>query len=559
VLVVLTVLAYSHVFKSGFVVFDDDDYVTANQHIQHLTWKNLGWAFNIGYAANWHPLTWMSHMMDYRLFGPNPAGHHAINLILHILNSLLVLMVLRRMTGSLWRSAFVAGLFAVHPLHVESVAWIAERKDVLSTLFWLLTMGAYVLYAEKPALKRYLPVVFLYALGLMAKPMLVTLPLVLLLLDYWPLSRVRKEWSIVWEKLPLLLLAAGASVLTILAQNKGAIQSLDTLSLADRIANVPISYVRYIEKMFWPSGLAVFYPHPHEPLLSWKVVGSALLLFGLTTAIFMAARKRPYLGIGWLWYLITLVPVIGVLQVGVQAMADRYTYIPLIGLFIAVVWLIPDSLIEAKRVGDGEKGRGGEKPRIAVAAVACTIIAVLAIATFTQVEYWQDRETLFRHATEVTEGNYMAHMNLGLALSEQGRSEEAIENYRKAIAIQPKWNAGGHYDIAMNLWDLGDLNGAMVELRETLRFDPKFAQAHCNLGLALKEQNKIDEAIKEYREAIRLKPDMSEAHNNLAVALYGKGEYAQAWKEVYLCRKYGGSPIPDFLNALSEKTPDPRH
>ena len=553
-LVILTLVAYSHVFKSGFLVFDDDDYVTENSHIRSLTWQSVAWAFNIGYTSNWHPLTWLSHIVDYRLFGLNPAGHHAINLILHILNSLLVLLVLRRMTSrlgstqarSLWKSAFVAALFAVHPLHVESVAWVAERKDVLSTLFWLLTMGAYVLYAEKPGLKRYLPVVFLYALGLMAKPMLVTLPLVLLLLDYWPLGRIRQGLGLMWEKLPLLLLAAGSSALTIVAQNKGeAIQSLDTLPLADRIANAPISYVRYIEKMFWPTGLAVYYPHPHQSLLSWKVVGSALLLLGLTVSILMMTRKRPYLGMGWLWYLITLVPVIGILQVGLQAMADRYTYVPLIGLFIAVVWLIPDSIIENKRWG--KTGR----------AVACMVVAVLAVATWVQVGYWQDSETLFRHATDVTEGNYMAHMNLGLVLSSQGRAEEAIEHYREAIAIQPKWSAGGHYNIAVDLWDLGDLKGAIAEFRETIRFDPKFAEAHCNLGLALKEQNKTDGAINEYREAIRLKPDMSEAYNNLAVALYFKGQYAEAWKEVHLCQKYGGSPIPDFLNALSEKMPDP--
>ena len=415
-----------------------------------------------------------------------------------------------------------------------------------------------MLYAEKPGLKRYLPVILLYALGLMAKPMLVTLPLVLLLLDYWPLGRIRQGWHVVWEKAPLLLLAAGSSVLTILAQNKGeAIQSLDTLPLADRIANAPISYVRYIEKMLWPSGLAVFYPHPHESLLSWKVVGSALLLLGLTVIVFRTTRKRPYLGMGWLWYLITLIPVIGILQVGVQAMADRYTYVPLIGLFIAAVWLIPDSLIEAKRVGDGERGRGGEKARIAVSAVGCIVIVALAVTTWVQVGSWRDRETLFRHAIDVTEGNYMAHLNLGLVLSSQGRAEEAIEHYREAIAIQPKWSAGGHYNIAVGLWDLGDLNGAIAEFRETIRFDPKFAQAHANLGLALKEQNKTNEAIMEYRTGIRLKPDLQEAHNNLAVALYSKGEYAEAWKEVYLCRKYGGNPVPDFVSALSMKMPDP--
>ena len=589
-LLAITLIAYWRVLGNGFVKYDDDDYVYTNKHIQQgITAESLRWAFNVGYASNWHPLTWISHMVDWRLFGDKPMGHHLINLLLHILNAVLLLLVLRRMTGSLWKSAFVAALFAVHPLHVESVAWIAERKDVLSTFFWLLTMGAYVLYSEKPSIKRYLPVFFLYALGLMAKPMLVTLPLVLLLLDYWPLDRIRRGWSLVWEKLPFFALAAGSSALTLAAQ-KLSEAPIEKLTLGMRVSNALVSYASYLAKTLWPAKLAVFYPHPSDMLPAWKVALSVLLLVGFSVLAFKAAAKRPYIGFGWLWYLVTLLPVIGVIQVGWQAMADRYTYVPLIGLFVAGAWLAPDFTLGTKRWGDGATGRRGEKIRIPMIAAACTIIALLAMGTRVQVGYWHDSFALFQHAIDVTEGNFLAHLNVGYMLSKQGKVDEAIMHYNEAIAARPDWDQA-HYNLGTMLAKRGDTEEAIEQYKEAIRLNPKSsaaranlvcellnlgrveealefkgedggtapgtAELHFNMGCALEQQGKVGEALREYQEAVRLKPDFGMAHNNLAVDYYYIGSYAEAWKEVHLAQKYQTTVNPGFLQALTQKMPDP--
>ena len=598
ILIILTFAAYWRVLGSDFVRYDDDIYVYANEHIQHgITPQSLKWAFNAGYACNWHPLAWISHMVDYRLFGNKPMGHHLVNLLLHIANTVLLLLILRRMTGSLWKSAFVAALFAVHPLHVESVAWVAERKDVLSTFFWLLTMGAYVLYAEKRGIKRYLPVVGLYALGLMAKPMLVTLPLALLLLDYWPLRRFKSgkkdgnnALSLVAEKLPLLALAIGSSALTVIAQHKGhAVPSLEVLPLGMRINNALVSYVGYIDKTLWPTGLAVFYPHP-DSLSMGGVAGCVFLLVGFSVLIFRAARKRPYLSFGWLWYLVTLIPVIGVVQVGLQAMADRYTYIPLMGLFVLVAWLVPDLVMETKRQGEGATGRRGEKPRIVVAVLACLVIVVLAASAWVQVGYWRNSTALFERAIDVTEGNFMAHLNLGAVLAEQGDLDGAVGQYDQALEIRPDWDMA-YYNLGRALANRGDTQEAIEAYQKALRLNPKLTDARVNLagqlamagrteeaaqagkdasvnsverarmhfstGNALDQQEKFEEAIKEYQEAARLQPDFGMTHNNLAVDYYYVGNFAEAWREVHLARKYNTSVHPGFLEALSEKMPDP--
>ena len=358
VLSLVTLAAYWRLPANGFIVrYDDGAYVTQNPHVQAgLTGQTIRWAFTSVWSGNWHPLTWISHMVDCRLFGLNPLGHHLVNLLLHICNTILLLLVFTRMTGSLWRSAFVAAVFAIHPLHVESVAWVAERKDVLSTFFWMLTMGAYVLYSEKPGVKRYLPVAFIYALGLTAKPMLVTLPLVLLMLDYWPLGRSRSWRSLLLEKLPLLAMAAGSSIITLIAQRGVALSHLDAFPIGIRIENALVSYAVYIQKTLWPTKMAIFYPYP-ESIAAWKVAASAITLAGVSAMVLLTTRKRRYMGFGWMWYVVTLIPVIGLLQVGLQAMADRYTYVPLIGLFVIAAWLVPDLVVETKRWGDGAKRR----------------------------------------------------------------------------------------------------------------------------------------------------------------------------------------------------------
>lgn len=587
VLAVLTFAAYWRILGNGFIKYDDDDYVYANTHIQQgITPQSLKWAFNVGYACNWHPITWMSHMVDYSVFGAKPMGHHLISLLLHILNAVLLLLVLRRLTGSLWKSAFVAALFALHPLHVESVAWAAERKDVLSATFWFLTMGAYALYAEKPGLKRYLPVVGLYALGLMAKPMLVTLPLVLLLLDYWPLRRFKKEkrgksnaLSLVVEKLPLLVLAAGSSVLTMTAQIRGqATSDLAVLTMGMRISNALVSYAAYIEKMLWPTRLAIFYPHPKDSLSVLSIVGSVILLIGLSVVVFRAARKRPYLGFGWLWYLVTLAPVIGVLQVGLQSMADRYTYIPLIGLFVIVSWGAADLFDRLPRL------------KALTPISACLIIVILAAATWVQVGYWHDSVSMFERAIDVTDGNFLAHLNLGWVLARQGKIDEAIEHSQAAVDIRPDWDMA-YYNLGSQLAKRGDTEEAIDAYKEALRLNPDLtaakvnlagelakagraqealslggegsttspggAELHYNMGCVLEQQGKYAEAMKEYQEAVRLKPDFGQARNNLAVAYFFAGNYDKAWEEVYLARKYQTAVHPGFLQSLSQKMPDP--
>jgi len=473
--------AFYRVLGGEFLRYDDDVYITLNPFVKAgLSRVGLIWAFATGYNANWHPLTWVSHMLDVEVFGMNAGGHHLTNLILHLANTMLLFLVLRRMTGFVWRSAFVAALFGVHPLHVESVAWIAERKDVLSTLFWLLTIWAYARYAENPTWTRYLPVVLFFGLGLMAKPMLVTLPFVLLLLDYWPLNRLSfggkgertvPVYDLFLEKVPLFAMTALSCLITFRAQQMGgAVGLLEKLPFAVRAGNALVAYTTYIGKMFWPKNLAVFYPHPGADLPVWQAVVAGLALVSITILVIRAGKPRPYLSVGWLWYLGTLVPVIGLVQVGAQAMADRYTYVPMIGLFIMLAWGLP--------------GLGGKRLAVPATLVVCALIAV----TWRQVGYWRDSISLFRHAISVTEKNAVMHANLGLALRDRGRT---------------------------------------------------------------------DEAIREYREAIRIDPEFAQAHNNLAVALYFKGDYAEAWKEVHLAGQYGVIPNQSFLDALSEKMPDP--
>ena len=551
-LAVLTVAAYAGTWRNGFVSWDDPSYVSENAHVLGgLTWRGLVWAFTNVQGANWHPVTWLSHMLDVQLFGPDPGMHHAVALLLHILNTILLFGVLQRMTGAVGRSAFVAALFAVHPLHVESVAWAAERKDVLSTLFWMLTMTAYVAYVERPQPKRYLLVLGVFALGLMSKPMVVTLPFVLLLLDLWPLARhERTHWNaLVREKIPLIVLALVLSAVTFFAQQRaGAVQQLAGVPVGLRIANALVSYFRYIGKAVWPSGLAALYPFP-QSLNPWELVGAVSALSATSILAIGARERRPYVTVGWLWYLGTLVPVIGFVQVGYQAMADRYTYIPLIGLFIVVVWGANElsAALPARRV-------------ILAAAASATLLASIAL-THAQVQVWHDGVSLWQHTVAVTRNNFIAQTNLGYELAQRGRFDEAAAEYRGALQISPDYilarqdlaialASQGKYDEAIDAYqtalriepanavlraDFGLTlanakrdSDAIIQYQEALRLRPDLALAHVRLGNALVRQGNVSDAVVHYEKALRIEPTSAEAHNNLGVALASRGSLDEA-------------------------------
>lgn len=446
---------YWQALSNGFV-WDDIPYLLQNQHVHEgLTFSGVKWAFTSMERCNWHPLTWISTMLDYRLFGHSPSGYHLVNVLFHIANSILLMTLLIRMTGSVWRSGFVAALFALHPLHVESVAWVAERKDVLSTFFMFLTMLAYLRYAKRPNWSSYLLVALLFAMGLMAKPMLVTLPIVLLLLDYWPLGRFTKKQPVaklVWEKVPLLMLSAAASAVTYIAQQRS--HALAPYSLGLRIENALVSYTTYIIKMVWPSGLAVHYPFPEHGIPAWEVIGSCAILAAISLTAIKARTRHSYLLWGWLWFLITLVPVIGFVQVGAQSMADRYTYIPLIGLFVAVAWVAPRSI----RV---------LAPAVIVALMVCTVL---------QVRYWKNDETLFRRVVAVTDRDAMAYNYLGVTLAMKGEMKQAEDNFLRALAADPK-NVAAHVNMGELLLEKKDKAGARVYFQEALQFDPDNSEA----------------------------------------------------------------------------------
>ena len=519
VLAVVTFVAYEQVRLNDFVIYDDEPYVTDNPNVNRgLSGKSIAWAFTSGHAGNWHPLTWLSHMADCQVYGLEPTGHHITNLLLHILNTLLLFGVFKKMTARLWPSAFVAAIFAVHPLHVESVAWASERKDVLSTLFWLLTMIAYVRYAERSGLGRYLFVALLFGLGLMAKPMLVTLPIILLLLDYWPLRRFDKSSirRLVVEKFPLFMLAAGSSVITFLVQNKGgAVAQLEFISLTTRIGNALLSYVGYIGKMIYPSGLAVLYPFPLEGVGLWRPLLSAALLAGLTVFFVRLAGQRRYLLVGWLWYLATLVPVIGIVQVGIQAMADRYTYIPSIGFFMIVAWGLGDLLNRWKH------------KRVVLIASALIVIVLATLGTRKQVMHWRNSITLFEHTLNVTEGNYLIHNNYGRALGLDGRLYEALHHCQKAAILKPDF-AFAHYNLGVTVAAMGNFEQAIDHYQQALRINPDHAVAHNNLGMAFWNLGKIEQAIDHYQQALRINPDYAVAHYNLGLALTNIGKREQA-------------------------------
>ena len=544
-LIITNIVVYAAVRRHDFVYYDDQSYVTENGMVAAgLTWSGVLWAFTTGHAANWHPLTWLSHMLDVQLYGMQAGGHHLTNLVLHVLNTLLLFGVLHRMTGAVGRSGFVAALFAVHPLHVESVAWVAERKDVLSTLFWMLTLWTYVSYVRRPKWNRYVVVVVCFALGLLAKPMLVTLPCVLLLLDYWPLGRAtlgpatgrdrgvrrasqqRGVWlHLLREKTPLLGLAAASSVVTFIVQQRGgSVVPFERAPLDLRVENALVSYVTYIGKMLWPAGLAAFYPLTAS-IPRWQVIGAALVLIGACAIAVRAAGSRPYVFVGWLWYVGTLVPVIGLVQVGNQRMADRYTYVPLIGLFLIVAWGVPDVL------------RGWRHRRIALTAGAGIVLAASAITARAQVRTWENSLAVWQLPDSpgrakdfsVTLNRVVASNRLqeGDALSRAGKIDEAIARYSEALRLRPDFEEA-HNSLGIALIRQGRQSEAIAQFAEAARLRPDYADARHNLALALAQQGRLDEAIPEMLQAVRINPKQPLWHFQLAGFYQRKGDTTQA-------------------------------
>ncbi len=537
-LMLITTAVYYQVCTYDFINYDDPNYVSKNPNIQAgITPKAVKWALTTGHADNWHPLTWFSHMLDWLVFGPKAGGHHLTNLIFHIANTLLLFIVLKQMTDKLWPSAFVAALFALHPLHVESVAWVAERKDVLSTLFWMLTMWAYSRYVKQPGVARYLLTLLTFAIGLTAKPMLVTLPFVLLLLDYWPLARFpsgqpigetgkrnkkymyiyshrRILYHLIWEKIPFFALSAVSSIITFIMQQGPRVQ-ITLCPLKFRIYNALVSYVEYIGKMIWPSRLAVFNPHPGRNISILNVVISAVLLFAVTILIVQFAKNRRYLVTGWFWYLGTLVPVIGIVQVGLQALADRYTYITLTGLFIIIAWGIPDLLAK------------WQYKKIALTLSALLIILAMSICTHFQLRHWQNSLTLFQHSRDATGDNYITHGNIADFLCEQNKLDEAIAEYQKCLQIRPD-DPEALNNIGIALGKQNKLDEAIEVYRKCLQIRPGYPEALNNLGIALSEQGKFDEAVECFTKVLRTKPDSFTAHTNIGYALSLQGSLDEA-------------------------------
>jgi protein O-mannosyl-transferase len=523
-LAALTLTSYLQVLSQPFFDYDDQVYVTSNSHVAGgLTGENIVWAFTSVDAANWHPVTWLSHLADVQCFGMNPHGHHLTSLVIHTLSALLLFLLLSRLTGSLGSSFFVAGLFALHPMHVESVAWIAERKDVLSAFFWFLTLLCYSEYARNPKRSLYLLTLFCFVLGLMSKPMLVTLPLVMLLIDCWPLGRYRQQaaldqlnltgrvLALVKEKVPFFFFSLLSCLITLSAQYKGgAINSLKTVPFGLRVENALVAYLKYLGKTLWPHDLAFFYPLSLTIPL-WQVVGSLFSLLLLSAAAIWCRRRYPFFAVGWFWFLITLVPVIGFVQVGLQSMADRYSYLPAVGLYVILAWGAP-ALAERWQL------RG---PILVLPGAVLLLTA--AVVTWHQLGYWQDSVTVYRHALRVTKGNYLVNYNLGLLLANSGKPDEAITQYREALRIRPD-DTPSHNNLGLTLAGKGDLDAAIGEFREALRLDPNYAEAHSNLGVALANKGDLDAAIHELRETVRISPNDLDAHGNLGYALASKGD-----------------------------------
>ncbi len=533
-IILVTLAVYWQVTGYEFIRMDDKLYVTSNTHVTAgLTHDSVLWSLSGRGVGNWHPLTWLSLMTDYQIGGMHPQVFHITNILFHLISVLLLILVLSRMTGSFWRSVFVGALFALHPLHVESVAWISERKDVLSAVFWMLTLIAYVRYKERPGIAAYLCVALAFICGLMSKPMLVSLPFVLLLLDYWPLRRIGSAddgsranhtpiEKLLWEKAPMFALVAASCVITYFAQQEGkAVSSFASIPMGARLSNALVSYVVYICKMFWPQNLAPFYPHPIFKLPVWQVIVSGFCLAAMTLFAVRTARSRPYVIVGWLWYLITLVPVIGIVQVGSQAMADRYTYIPIIGLFIIIAWGVPDLLAR------WNSGKAGNTSVRQMAFAAVVVLLALTIRTNSYLHDWANDITFWRRVAIVCPNSGQGYYNMGIAYAGLGDMDAAVREYEKAVQIEPTFPDANN-NLGNILLARGMIAEAMDHYRAELTLNPNHALAHNNLGSAYSRLGKQEEAESEYRRALEIDPDYVDAQNNIAISLAAQGKYAEA-------------------------------
>jgi len=539
-LTLATAAVYYRVWTYDFINYDDPFYVYRNPSIQAgITLQAVKWAFSTDYSNNWHPLTWISHMLDWRLFGPDAGGHHFTNLVFHVANTLLLFIVLKQMTQMLWPSAFVSALFALHPLHIQSVAWVSERKDVLSIFFWMLTMWAYVRFVNRPKITGYLLIVVFFALGLMSKPMLVTLPFVLLLLDYWPLERFPAKRSLSYlliEKIPLFMMVLASCIVTFIAQKKGgAVHTIENSSISVRLANAVTSYVQYIIKMIWPDRLAMFYPlHSRNVSILYVVyvVISAAAVLAVTILVLRFAKNRRYLVTGWFWYLGTLVPVIGLVQVGDQAMADRYSYITLTGLFIIIAWGLPDLLAK------------WQYKKIVLTLSSLLIILTMSIYAHFQLRYWQNGLTLFQHALDVTKDNYEAHFCIAGSLREQGKLNETIYHCSEAVRIKPDYVEAIN-NLGLALRQAGRIDEAIHCYKRALEIDPGTVEAYINLGTALAVKGELSQAAQEYEKVLLIQPQNAVAHNNFGMVLFQQGKFDEAVEHFNQALKIA----PDYMTA----------
>jgi protein O-mannosyl-transferase len=543
-----TLTLYYPTLHNGFVNYDDPAYLTSNFEVrQGLTSRSLAWAFTSTAEANWHPLTWLSHMLDVQWFGMLPAAHHAQSVLWHALNVVLLFLLLWQATGLLGRSAVVAALFAVHPLNVESVAWVAERKTVLCAFFFLLALAAYGWYGKEPKISRYLLVALLFALGLMAKPMAIMFPFAVLLLDFWPLGRFPRTplSKLAREKIPLLVLSAASAAITLYAQRAGgAMGSTQLLPPGIRVKNAIYSYLRYMEKTVWPSRLAVFYPHPEGSLAFWKVL-LALTVLVAVTAVFWYFRERRYLLVGWLWFLGTLAPVIGIVQVGRQAWADRYAYIPIWGLFVIAVWLLSEGMARISL------------SRTTQIAIATSVLLGYCATAHTQIGYWRDSYTLFTHAIQVTDANPIAEGNLGSALMEMRRPDLAAPHLERAIQWMPSLGAA-HYNLGTLLHRQNELDQALEQYQLALKYasdDHEAAQTHNNLGVLLNQLGRRDEALTEFTNAIALNPYEQNSRIGRGMIEYQEGKFDGALQDFIRAAQVAPSPLAVYWQGrvLEEK------
>jgi protein O-mannosyl-transferase len=538
-LIIASCIAFGRIAGNDFTNFDDNAYITENNHIQSgINPESIKWAFTSLDVFYWHPMTWLSHMLDWSLFGANAGGHHLISLLLHIGAVIFLFLFLNKTTNNIWPSAFAAAFFALHPLRVESVAWAAERKDVLSMFFGMACLYAYAFYAENSKLSRYLLSLTLFTLALMSKPMMVTLPFVLMLLDYWPLERWQRAMDeparnkfnsargLIWEKVPFILLTIASSLVTFWGQNKaGALASIERISLLKRVTNAIISYTAYLGKIFWPVNLAVFYPYEHS-FPFWQVIASCFILIGITIVVIYVRKKMSFLFVGWFWYLGAMIPLIGLIQAGSQAMADRHTYLPSIGIAIMLAWGIP---LLCQRVGIRKK---------ILLPAAIAVLAILTVLTWRQCGYWKNSIELFSHALRVTKNNYLMHNDRGTTYANLGQYQLAISDYNNAIRLKEDY-ADAYYNRGRAYYKMGHYQHATEDYNEAIRLKPEHAYAYNNRGILYGELGQYQLAMEDFNKAIRLKPDYADAYNNRGTTYVKLGQYQHA--------------VEDFSNAIDLK------